>query len=799
MICLAYSPRAGRLIRARCRRVVAVVCLSVAVHAPVFAQNPLLKALTGSGAPTNGPVETNSIATTAEQLEKVRTELSQTDAGDRSLRRTSLLRLTQLHEQEISYTAELESFKAQRAEVAKEAASWTGFSEPPPYSVALTDTLREMIQVERAEVATGESALSILQSLIEDNRTALKESEEKIRRLNDELESGKQNQDARTRERDGERLHSRVALAMVKVLELERQIRAERIAGARLRLDLAKKKLIVANASEVFTEDDLQKVRSGFQTEMDQVQRELGELQSRRGAAATALSESANRVQQAPAQTTNQLAIFELRETADTRRAQLETIDTAINVLRFMLQADTIAAAIWEARFDAYRTRNLATLHTAEKQLHEFRARVALWKTYYSDQLETVASRIALHQERLAKVDASSALAAILRERLDSLRERDQFLLRAVRHVERGDRLLERFEDQLRQANDNLPFFARLGNAITSTRSLVGHIWNFELLTAQDTIVVDGQSITGKRSVTLGKIISVILILVFGYWLTSFISQFTQPIAVKRFKIDLNQAMLIQRWVRVALLAALTLFSLAWVKIPLTVFAFAGGALAIALGFGMQTLLKNFVCGIIILFERPFRVGDVLDVAGQKGTVTGIGTRSSVLHLWDGTETLIPNSTLLENSVTNWTYSNRKVRFTISVGVAYGSDIRRVVQLLTEVVERHGVVEKSPQPQILLVDFAASALTFEIRFWVDVLKSNSAQVSSDLRQMIAGTLAENGISIAFPQQDIHFASKIPLQVQVLARSPESLTENGEPQTAPGSPEQTKREPAKALP
>jgi potassium efflux system protein len=796
MICLVYSPRAGRLIRACCKRAVGVVCLSIAVDAPIFGQNPLVKALAGTGGPTDAPAETNSIATPAEQLEKVRAELSETAATDPSLRRTSLLRLAQLHEQEISYTAELESFKAQRAEVAKEAASWNGFSAAPPYSVALTDTLRETIQVERAEIATGESALKILQSLIEDNRAALKQSEEKIRRLNDELESSKQNHEAHIRERDAERLHSRVALAMVKVLELERQIRNERIAGALVRLDLAKKKLIVANASEAFTEDDLQKVRSAFQAQMDDVQRELGELQSRRGAAVAALGESANRLQQTPAQTTNQFAMFELRESAETRRAQLETIDTAVNVLRFMLQADTIAAAIWESRFDAYRSRNLSTLHTAENQLHEFRARVALWKTYYSDQLQTVASRIALHQERLAKADASTALAATLRERLDSLSERDRFLLRAVRHVERGDRLLERFEDQLRQANDNLPFFARLGNAVTSTRSLFGRIWNFELLTAQDTIVVDGQSITGKRSVTFGKIISVILILVFGYWVTSFVSQFTEPIAVKRFKIDLNQAMLIQRWVRVALLTALALFSLAWVKIPLTVFAFAGGALAIALGFGMQTLLKNFVCGIIILFERPFRVGDVLDVAGQKGIVTGIGTRSSVLQLWDGTETLIPNSALLENSVTNWTYTNCKVRFTISVGVAYGSDIRRVVQILTEVVERHGVVEKSPQPQILLVDFAASALNFEIRFWVDVVKGNSAQISSDLRQMIASALAESGISIAFPQQDIHFDPKTPLQVHVVTRPTESTTENGERHAAA---EQPRREMAKAMP
>jgi small-conductance mechanosensitive channel len=167
-----------------------------------------------------------------------------------------------------------------------------------------------------------------------------------------------------------------------------------------------------------------------------------------------------------------------------------------------------------------------------------------------------------------------------------------------------------------------------------------------------------------------------------------------------------------------------------------------------------------------------------------------------VLQLWDGTETLIPNSALLENSVTNWTYTNRKVRFIISVGVAYGSDIRRVVQILTEVVERHGVVEKSPQPQILLVDFAASALNFEIRFWVDVVKGNSAQISSDLRQMIAGALAENGIVIAFPQQDIHFDSKTPVPVRVV----EPSAQNGEPlRGATVGSEQPKRETTKGMP
>jgi potassium-dependent mechanosensitive channel len=120
--------------------------------------------------------------------------------------------------------------------------------------------------------------------------------------------------------------------------------------------------------------------------------------------------------------------------------------------------------------------------------------------------------------------------------------------------------------------------------------------------------------------------------------------------------------------------------------------------------------------------------------------------------------------------VTNWTYSNRKVRFPVCVGVAYASDPRRVMQVLNEVVERHGLVEKEPKPQVLFTEFADSTLLFELRFWVDVSKVNVAQVSSDLRLMIAGSFAENGIIIAYPQRDIHLDAARPVQVEVVPPS-----------------------------
>jgi small-conductance mechanosensitive channel len=374
----------------------------------------------------------------------------------------------------------------------------------------------------------------------------------------------------------------------------------------------------------------------------------------------------------------------------------------------------------------------------------------------------------------------------LARERLSALRESDQLLLRVFRALERMERLTQRWEEGLRAAEGKLPFSGRVQNLFSDARSFLQKLWTFELFTAEDTITVDGQKITGKRSVTVGKIVMAIFILVVGIWTTGVIARVTEPFIIRRLKIEANQASLIRRWIRALLVACLVLFSLVSVKIPLTVFAFAGGALAIGLGFGTQTMLKNFVSGLILLFERPFRVGDVLDVGGQKGTVTSIGLRASVLQLWDGTETLIPNSSLLENNVTNWTYSNRKVRFTVTVGVAYGSDPRRVIQLLGEVAERHGLVEKEPKPQVLFTEFGDSTLAFELRFWVDVAKANAAQVSSDLRLMIAGAFAENRIVIDFPQRDIHLHASRPLQVQVLPTGDGRVGDVGVPnKTRPG--------------
>ncbi|MHC1764505.1 MAG: mechanosensitive ion channel domain-containing protein [Verrucomicrobiia bacterium] len=756
---------------------VLVACL---VWTSAMAQSPAMRVLPGSSTQANLAAGVVTAAASLEtRLAEARAQLAALgnvpmtaqpagiSSQDVSTRRAGLNRLVRLYEQQASNAAMLEIAKIRRADTAREAQGWTRFSDPPPYSVLLTDRLREEIQTERQKIVDGEASLVLLNQLIEENRDTLEQAEERLRQFNEQLERARDPAlTARLSwQRDMERLRSQVAAATVALLDLERSASQESLAECRIRLGLLQRQVIFAQAGAQFTQADLESVISQIERQREQLESELAEAQPRRASALQALATAQEQRRLRQGREEDGVEASDVMEAVRTREAQLDAADTTISLLRLMLEAASVERAMWEMRFAVHDTRSAATLRESERRLAASARRVDLWRRYARQQLEALGNHLQLQEARCNELSAASPLLPLARERLDALRERERMLLRLVRTADHMHRLAERWAEGLRDAEQKLPFGGRLRNVFTDARTFLQRLWAFEIFTAEDTITVDGQKITGKRGVTIGKIAMAVVILVVGYWLTGLATGFVEPIAVKRLKIEPNQASLVRRWLRAFLVLCLLLFSLVSVKIPLTAFAFAGGALAIGLGFGMQNVLKNFVSGLILLFERPFRVGDVLDVGGQQGIVSSIGLRASVLQLWDGTETLIPNSSLLENNVSNWTYSNRRVRFSVHVGVSFSSDLRRVTQVLADVVERHGLVEKDPKPIVLLTAFGDSTLNFEVRFWVDVTKVNSAQVSSDLRLMIARVFAENGIVIDYPQLQLRAGE--PIQVDMV--------------------------------
>jgi len=182
----------------------------------------------------------------------------------------------------------------------------------------------------------------------------------------------------------------------------------------------------------------------------------------------------------------------------------------------------------------------------------------------------------------------------------------------------------------------------------------------------------------------------------------------------------------------------------------------AFGALGIGLGFGLQNIFNNFLSGIILLFERPIQVGDAIEINGIWGEVRKINVRSTLVQTYDNASLIIPNAEFISSQVTNWSFKDMRLRRTVAVGVAYGSDVNLVKKTLEEIAQKVTWVLKFPVPQILFSDFADSALIFRLRVWTDI--DHMLTVESEIRFEIYRLFNERGIEIAFPQLDLHVRS-----------------------------------------
>lgn len=200
------------------------------------------------------------------------------------------------------------------------------------------------------------------------------------------------------------------------------------------------------------------------------------------------------------------------------------------------------------------------------------------------------------------------------------------------------------------------------------------------------------------------------------------------------------------------------LVSLNVMGLSATSIAVAFGALSIGLGFGLQNIFNNFVSGLILLFERPVQVGDVVQVNEIWGSIMKINVRSTVVQTYDNASLIIPNSDMISNQVTNWSFKDLRLRRNIVVGVAYGSDTELVRKTLLEIAHGHPKVLKRPKPDVLFDDFGDSALIFKLRLWTTI--EHFVTVETDVRFEIDRLFRERNIEIAFPQRDIHIRSTV---------------------------------------
>jgi len=261
----------------------------------------------------------------------------------------------------------------------------------------------------------------------------------------------------------------------------------------------------------------------------------------------------------------------------------------------------------------------------------------------------------------------------------------------------------------------------------------------------------------GSQRITVGLVIISAGILYLSFLASWIVQKFLMDKVLARQGVQTGVRVSIARLVHYVLIFIGFLVAIFVLGFEFTKITILLSALGVGIGFGLQTVVNNFVSGLILLFERPVRVGDFIELGGKWAEIKNIGLRATTVQTLDQADVIIPNADLVANQVINWTLSNRRVRLIIPVGVAYGSDISLVMETLMTSATECSNVAKIPAPQVLYLNFGQSSLDFELRVWV-LNAEERLTVISELHQEIDRRFREAKIEIAFPQRDMHLRS-----------------------------------------
>ncbi|MEX0346784.1 MAG: mechanosensitive ion channel domain-containing protein [Rhizobiaceae bacterium] len=258
----------------------------------------------------------------------------------------------------------------------------------------------------------------------------------------------------------------------------------------------------------------------------------------------------------------------------------------------------------------------------------------------------------------------------------------------------------------------------------------------------------------GTVSFSIVGLFTGVVVFFIGYFLTRVFQRWLDRTVLSRSRIDSGVRNSIRTSLGYAGIALAALIGVSAAGINLSSLALVAGALSLGIGFGLQNIVSNFVSGLILLAERPFKAGDWIVAGGVEGTVKRVNVRATEIETFQRQTVIMPNSELINAAVGNWTHRNSLGRVDIPIGVAYGSDVHRVREILIDLASTHELVIKNPEPAVIFMDFGASSLDFQLRMYLYDI-SNVMVVQNDLRFAIYDAFAKEGIEIPFPQRDIN--------------------------------------------
>lgn len=655
------------------------------------------------------------------------------------------------YQQTLEALDKFEELKQKTQSLGNQVEDWSAdsFLEQAETTFDAFNNLKDQHQIQENEIAASERALETLKTNLENYKEDYKNLESERRRAQEELENTKE---------DGEplrdlkqkiallRVESKIAEAKVLFTQQEIENENQALKLSQLRNNLLEKQLAVLKGKVEFTEEQLNAKLKGIGDERKSIAQNLERLRNQlKDIQLKIVDRKDNEGQElSPAQTA---ALERLQE-------EKQALQTKIEFLSQRFQRLDELEETWRRRYLTF------------NQLAE-NSRLVEWQDETEDLLEETR-----RQERLLGVrlrDLNKNLTQINGElgqngslgpeQRRSLQQKKASLEKLIEAHQ--DYLYQLFRESRLHLNliseiEPLVSDFSIGEQASTAWNKAMKVWNYEITSIDD------------KPITVKKLVFVLILSFLGFRFARQLSRWVGRKLLPKFGFETGVAAGLQTLAFYILVTLVILLVLYIVNVPLTIFTVLGGALAIGVGFGSQNILRNFISGLILLAERPIKIGDLVQVDETYGTIERIGARSTLVRSFDNIHIILPNSDFLEKKVINWTLSDDIVRIAVNVGVIYGSPTRKASNLIKKAVTEHGKVLKDPEPLVLFTDFGANSLDFQVLFWIRMRTMlDRRRVESDIRYRIDSLFREAGLVIAFPQRDVHLDNIKPLEIKLL--------------------------------
>ncbi len=677
-------------------------------------------------------------------------------------------RWTAAIDSQINVLRRLQKMRQTIAQYNAEIKAWQGFPEKPPYPLSMAEELRDQLGAQVLEERSLQMALSTGEDTAARQASALADRQKELRLLKESIldKGGSTNRDRWSIELAD--LRVKVAQATLETTVLSRLANSEILRGRRDYERFIKTKLDQASAQTRFEQQDLDAALARVKTEQNALQQEINEALAAENGLRGALDDARlalQKAQEKPAAPGENIA--ELQGAVDLAQARIDANELRVEVLRTLVSLCNRARLAWEDRFWLRGTHTLAELHAKEEEYQPRLENLPNWQKLAESRLNAAAVQALAFGTKARNKDLPPAERELARQIQATWEERAGMYQRQLVGVSAVGELNARLLAELGDLQQNLSSINRVGFLREQALNWLYSFWNTEIYVAEDSVITDGQRIPVSRSITIGKILLALLIVSLSFMTSGLVRKRVRRMATRWFA-DARQIQLVVLAAGVTTIVAGIVIAMASVRIPWSVFAFAGGAIAIGVGLGAQTAVKNLLTGVMMVFSGHVRPGDIIEMDGHCGEVKKIGASRSLLRRPDGVELLVPNSRFVEQTLINWTHTDNLVRQSITVSAAYGSSPRQVSELLARAASESAEVLKTPAPDVLFDDFGVDGLVFVLRFWLQIPPTNDgAVVRSNLRHRVSVLFEQAGVQMPFTQRAVHLDTVRPLTVQVL--------------------------------